>query len=83
MLRKAYSKFYRRHHKLISKFIVGLKSLKHQGLSEPGFNGDLVYKFKKIMGRTDFTDQFRKNKNTSQTYWLGFKYLATVCMLSD
>ena len=22
--------------------------------------GDLVYKFKKIMGRTDFSDQFRK-----------------------
>ena len=24
------------------------------------FYGDLVYKFKKIMGRTDFSDQFRK-----------------------
>ena len=39
---------------------VGLKSLFHQGLSEPEFYGDLVYKFKKIMGRTDFSDQFRK-----------------------
>ena len=37
---------------------VGLKS--HQSLSEPEFYGDLVYKFKKIMGRTDFSDQFRK-----------------------
>ena len=36
------------------------KSLLHQGLSEPEFYGDLVYKFKKIMGRTDFSDQFRK-----------------------
>ena len=25
-----------------------------------GNHGDLVYKFKKIMGRTDFADQFRK-----------------------
>ena len=24
------------------------------------FYGDLVYKFKQIMGRTDFSDQFRK-----------------------
>ena len=32
----------------------------HQGLSEPEFYGDLVYKIKKIMGRADFSDQFRK-----------------------
>ena len=58
-LRKAFSKDYRRHHELVSKFDVGLKSLLHQGLSEPDFHGDLVYKFKKIIGRTDLTDQFR------------------------
>ena len=39
---------------------MGLKSLIHQGLSEPEFYGDLVYKFEKIRGRTDFSDQFRK-----------------------
>ena len=44
-LRKAFSKFYRRHYELISKFNVGLKSLLHQGLSEQEFYGDLVYKF--------------------------------------
>ena len=59
-LRKAFSKFYRRHYELISKFNVGLKSLLHQGLSEPEFYGDLVYKFKKIRGMTDFSDRFRK-----------------------
>ena len=59
-LRKAFSKFYRRHYELIYKFNVGLKSLLHQGLSEPEFYGDLVYKFKKIRGMTDFSDQFRK-----------------------
>ena len=53
-IRKAFSKFYRRHYELISKFNVGLKSLLHQGLSEPEFYGDLVYKFKKIRGMTDF-----------------------------
>ena len=39
-LRKAFSKFYRRHYELISKFNVGLKSLLHQGLSEPELYGD-------------------------------------------
>ena len=59
-LRKAFSKFYRRHYELISKFNVGLKSLLHQSLSVPEFYGDLVYKFKTIRGMTDFSDQFRK-----------------------
>ena len=59
-LRKVFSKFYCRHYELISKFNVGLKSLLHQGLSEPAFYGYLVYKFKKIGDMTDFSDQFRK-----------------------
>ena len=59
-LRKTFSKFYRRHYELVSKFSVGLKTHLHQGLSEPEFYGDLVYKFKKIVGRADFSDQFRK-----------------------
>ena len=33
-LRKAFSKFYRRHNELVTKFIVELKSLLQQGLSE-------------------------------------------------
>ena len=59
-LRKAFSMFYRRHCELISKFNVGLKSLLHQCLSEPEFYGNLVYKFKKIRGMTDFSNRFRK-----------------------
>ena len=59
-LRKTFSKFYRRHYELVSKFNVGLKTLLQQGLSEPEFYGDLVYKYKKIVGRFDFSDQFRK-----------------------
>ena len=59
-LRKTFSKFYRRHYELVSKFNVGLKTLLHQGLSEPEFYGDLIYKFKKIVGRADFSDQFKK-----------------------
>ena len=59
-LRKAFSKFYRRHSGLVSKFNVGLKSLLQQGLSEPEFYGDLVYKFRKIYACNDFSTQFRK-----------------------
>ena len=46
-LRKTFSKFYRRHYELVSKFNVGLKILL-LFLSEPEFYCDLVYKFKKL-----------------------------------
>ena len=46
-LRKAFSKLYRRHFDLVSKYNVGLKTLLLQSLSEPEFYGDLVYKFRK------------------------------------
>ena len=59
-LRKTFSKFYQHHYDLVSKFNTGLKSLLKQGLSEPEFYGDLVYKFKKIVGRADFSDHFSK-----------------------
>ena len=59
-LRKAFPKFYRRHSDLVSKFNVGLKSLLQQGLSEPEFYDDLVYKFRKIYACNDFSTQFRK-----------------------
>ena len=61
-LRQTFSKFYRRHFELVSKFNVGLKPLLHQGVSEPEFYGDLVYKFKTKIneGRADFSHQFRK-----------------------
>ena len=42
-----------------NKLNVGLKILLHQGLSEPEFYDDLVYKLKKY-GMADFSDQFRK-----------------------
>ena len=59
-LRTDFSKFYRRHYELISKFNVGLKSLLHQGLSEPEFYGVLAYKFKTIKAMTDFLISLEK-----------------------
>ena len=42
------------------KFQVGLKSLLRQGLSEPEFYGDLVYRLKEIVGSNIFSAQFIK-----------------------
>ena len=59
-LRKAFSKFYRRHFDIVSKYNVGLKTLLLQGLSEPEFYGDLVYKFRKIIVKNDFPYHFKR-----------------------
>ena len=48
---------------MISKFQVGLKSLLRQGLSEPDFYGDLLYKLKKIIGSNNFSAQFINNSH--------------------
>ena len=59
-LRKAFSKFYRRHFDIVSKYNVGLKPLLLQGLSIPEFYGDLVYKFRNIFGKNDFPYHFER-----------------------
>ena len=46
------------------KLNVGLL---REGLSEPDFYGDLVYK-KKLIGRNDFSFQIRKKHYALQTY---------------
>ena len=57
-LRKAFSKFYRRHSASLEKYSVSLKTLLQQGTPEPEFYGDIVYRFRKIVG--NFSEQFRK-----------------------
>ena len=44
----------------MSKYNVGLKTLLLQGLSEPEFYGDLVYKFRKIICENDFPYHIKK-----------------------
>ena len=51
-IRKAFSYSYHRHSELIVKYNIGLKTLLQQGISEPIFYGDLVYKFKRIVGKS-------------------------------
>ena len=54
-----FSKFYNRHLELIVKYNIGLKNLLQQGIPEPIFYGDLVYKFKQSVGKPNFSDQFK------------------------
>ena len=44
----------------MSKYNVGLKKKNLEGLSEPEFYGDLVYNFRKIIGKNDFSHHFKK-----------------------
>ena len=59
-IRKAFSKFYHRHSELIVKYNIGLKTLLQHGIPEPIFYGDLVYKFKRIVRKPNFCNQFKK-----------------------
>ena len=59
-IRKAFSEFCCRHSELIVKCGIGLRTLLQRGMSEPVFCGDLVYKFKQIVGKPNFSDQFKK-----------------------
>ena len=45
---------------LLEKYSVSLKTLLQQGISEPEFYGDLVYRFRKLVGKSNFSEQFRK-----------------------
>ena len=59
--RKACSTFYHhRHSEVIVKYTTGLKTILQEGISEPIFDGDLVYKFKRIVEKPYYSDQFKK-----------------------
>ena len=47
-------------HSLIVKYNIGLKILLQQGKSKPIFYGDLVFKFKRIVGKPIPSDKFKK-----------------------
>ena len=78
-LGRLFSKFYRRHYELVSKYET--KTLLLQTLSEPEFYGDLVDKFRKIVGNPEFSDHFSK-----LSYVINERAITlchkTVCLLS-
>ena len=65
LLKQGY-RYYNRHSELIVKYNIGLKTLLQQGISKPKFHGDLVYKFKGITGKSNFSDRFKKIESLIQ-----------------
>ena len=61
------------------KYNVRLKPLLRQGLSEPEFYGNLVYKFRKITGKNDFPYHFKKINVRYKK--IGYRCFATDGML--
>ena len=55
-----------------------------QGICNPEFNGDLVYKFKKIIGNPNFSDLFKRNVTRFKRagYTLDIM-LQTTCLVSN
>ena len=62
-LRKAFTQLNRIHYELIEKYHVNPEKLLQQGISNPEFYGNLVYKFKKIIGNPNFSDLFERIVN--------------------
>ena len=58
-LRKVFSKSYRRYRGLLEKYNVSLRKLLQQGISEQEFYGDLVYRFRKLVRKSNFSEQFK------------------------
>ena len=56
----SYVKFYRRHSELVEKYNVSLRKHLQQGISEPEFYGYSVNRISKIVGKSNFSEQFRK-----------------------
>ena len=69
-IQKAFSKFCHRSLELVVVCRVGLTALLRRGMSKPIFNGDLVYKFKRIVEKSNFSDHFKKIEKTLYKGWI-------------
>ena len=58
-IRKAFSEFYHRHSHLIAIYSIGFKNSSATPMLGLVFCGDLVHKFRRIVGKPNFSDQFK------------------------
>ena len=80
--RGAFSKLYCRHSALVEKCGVGLKTLLQQGISEPEFYADLVYRFGKVVGESGFSGQFMELVNRYKRVGYGLDVVRrTACLV--
>ena len=66
----------------MEKYHVSLKKLLQQGISDPEFYGDLAYKFRKIIGKNNFSNLFKKTNLPFQKDRIQFNDHAVDCMPS-
>ena len=79
---RLFSKFYRRHSELVEKYNVSLRKLLQQGMSEQEFYGDLVYRIRKLMGKSNFSEQLRKLINRyKRTGYNPYVIRQTACLV--
>ena len=69
---RRFRNFYRRHSALVEKYSVILKTFLQQGISEPEFYGDFVYRFRQIV---------EKNRSNSENLLTVIKELAIAWIL--
>ena len=80
--RKAFSKFYHRHFELIEKYRVSLKKNMPQGICNPEFYRDLVYKFNKIIGNPNFSNLFKRIVNRFKRAGYSLNFMRqTACLV--
>ena len=66
---------------MIVKYILFMKNSSGTRMSELVFNGGLVYKFKRIDGNPNISDQIKTNIKRYKKSEIQHGYRATVCML--
>ena len=52
-----------------------------QGISEPEFYYDLVFRIRKIVGKSNFSEQFRKNINRYKRIGYNPYIMQTACLV--
>ena len=72
----------RRHFELIENYHDSLKKLMQQGICNPEFYGDLVNRFKKVLGNPNFFDLFKRIVNRFKGSRVYFRLYAANCMPS-
>ena len=66
----------------MSKYTTGLKTLLQESLFKPKFYGNLVYRFRKIIDKTDFSVQCKKIVTHNKKIGYNMDILRqTVCMV--
>ena len=74
--------FYRRHNGFVKMYNFSLNKLLQQDISEPEFYGDLVYRLRKIVGKSNLSEQFIKliNRYKIRVYNLDINIWQTACL---